>query len=101
MSNDQKPRFPLNAPGDFYVEDGYCIACAAPEHEAPELMSHDMAAHGHCYFKRQPETTEELDRAIRAVEVCCCGAVRYGGHDPQIIERLSRDKWPSDKCDHP
>jgi hypothetical protein len=35
------PRFRLNAPGDFFVEDGCCISCTAPEHEAPELMAHD------------------------------------------------------------
>jgi len=93
-------RFELNAPGDFYVEDGMCIACEAPEHEAPDLMGHysDDSVCYHCYFKRQPETPEELDRAIRAVEVGCCGAVRYGDRDPGIIRRLN--KWAADACDH-
>jgi hypothetical protein len=84
-------RYPLNAAGDFYVADGMCIACRAPEHEAPDLMAHDPSAHAgyHCYFKRQPTTPEELERAIRAVAVGCCGAVRYGGRDPQVIRRLN------------
>jgi hypothetical protein len=87
----EQRRYPLNAVGDFYVADGMCIACTAPEHEAPDLMAHDPSAHAgyHCYFKRQPKTPEELERAIRAVAVGCCGAVRYGGRDPEVIRRLT------------
>jgi hypothetical protein len=97
----EQRRYPLNPVGDFYVADGMCIACTAPEHEAPELMAHDPAADGgyHCYFKQQPKTPEELERAIRAVEVGCCGAVRYGGRDPQIIRRLN-GVWFRGACDH-
>lgn len=92
-------RYPLNAPGDFYVVEGQCISCRAPEAEAPDLMSHDPEAdcEGHCYFKKRPSTSEELDRAIWAVAVGCCGAVRYGGRDEMILERLK--KWNSDACD--
>jgi hypothetical protein len=88
--SESLPRFRLNAPGDFFVEDGMCIACTVPEHEAPELMAH---AEGrdliyHCYFRRQPETPEEVEHAIRAVCVSCCGAVQYGGSDPSILDRV-------------
>jgi len=92
--------YPLNAPGDFYVEDQMCIACAAPEHEAPDLMAHDSGDHYHCYFKRQPQTRREVDRAIMAVAVGCCGAVRYGGHDRQIVEKLTSLRPMEDLCDH-
>jgi hypothetical protein len=81
------PRHPLNAPGDFYVEVGLCLVCAAPEHEAPSLMSHCTDSY-HCYFKKQPNTPDETLIAIRAVQVGCCGAVRYGGTDPNIISQL-------------
>jgi hypothetical protein len=96
----ERRRFWLNAPGDFYVEDGMCIACTAPEREAPDLMAHQSvgAVGYHCYFRRQPETPAELERAIRAVEVGCCGAVRYGGPDPEIIRRLNR-VWFRGACD--
>jgi hypothetical protein len=87
-----------NAEGDFYVLDQCCIACTAPEHEAPELMAHDDT--DHCYFKRQPETPDELDRAIMAVAVGCCGAVRYGGRDGRIIERIVTLCPGEDLCDH-
>jgi ferredoxin len=93
--------YPLNAAGNFYVEQGMCIACTAPEHEAPDLMSHDPAAHAgyHCYFKKQPETPEELERAIMAVAVGCRGAVRYGGTDAAVLQRLA-GLGNANVCDH-
>ena len=87
----------LNAPGDFYVEDDMCLACTAPEHEAPGLMSHCDDSY-HCYFKKQPSTPEETSLAIRAVQVGCCGSVRYGGSDPDIISQLVA-LGMSDDCD--
>lgn len=94
-------RYPLNAAGDFYVAEGMCIACEAPEHEAPDLMAHDQAADGvyHCYFKRQPTTPQELARAVMAVAVGCCGAVRYGGTDPAVRYRLA-ELDAAEACDH-
>ncbi len=85
------PRFRFNAPGDFFVEDSMCIACTAPEHEAPELMAHtEEGTIYHCYFRRQPETPEEVEHAICAVYVSCCGAVQYDGTDPEVLGRLER-----------
>jgi hypothetical protein len=83
------PAHPLNAAGDFYVEDGMCIACGAPESEAPNLMMHD--ASNHCYFKRQPQTSSETTEAVAAIRVCCCGAVRYRGHDVAIMGQLTQE----------
>jgi hypothetical protein len=69
----------------------------APEHEAPELMGYDEVGGG-CYFRRQPATAEELEHAINAVRVACCGAVHYGGVNPNVLKRLtapaeSRSPW--------
>jgi hypothetical protein len=86
---DKQRRYALNAAGDFYVADGLCIACTAPEH---------LAGY-HCYFKRQPGTALELQRAVMAVAVGCCGSVRYGGTDPVVLERLA-ELHASDACDH-
>jgi hypothetical protein len=76
------------------------MACTAPENEAPDLIGFDAAAVGgyHCYFKRQPQEPEELDRAIKAVWAGCCAAVRYSGTDPAIIRKLS-DLGVADTCD--
>lgn len=88
---------PNNAPGPFYVENDMCISCAAPEAEAPDLMGHVKEDY-HCYFKKQPSTPEELNRAINAVAVSCCKAVRYGGTDPAILQRLA-ELCSVDSCD--
>ena len=79
-------RTPLNSEGDFYVERDTCLICMAPEHEAPELMGYDEETG--CYFKRQPQTSEEIEHATEAVWVSCVQALRYAGDDPMILERL-------------
>ncbi|MBI3821544.1 MAG: hypothetical protein HY289_02570 [Planctomycetes bacterium] len=96
----ERRRYPLNVDGDFYVEDGMCMACTAPEYEAPELMSFDTKASGgyHCYFKRQPHTPIELENAIMAVAVGCCAGVRYGGDNCAVIQRLV-ELGVADTCD--
>ena len=93
MSNE---RTPLNAEGDFYVLKDMCITCLAPEQEAPELVGLDEATG--CYFRRQPQTFEELEQAIEAVHVSCVAALRYAGSDPEILERL-RAKGQKAQCD--
>jgi hypothetical protein len=90
-------RHPKNAEGPFYVVSGECISCGAPESEAPELMSHDES--GHCYFARQPGSRQEVDAAIRATWTSCCGAVRYGGDDAEVVGRLGAIEAYS-SCDH-
>lgn len=90
-------RHRLDMAGPFYVIDGQCMACGAPEQQAPALMSNEE---GHCYFLRQPITAEETNRAIRALFVSCCGAVRYGGQDPEVLRRLA-ELGEADRCDHP
>lgn len=97
--NKKRKRFALNVAGDFYVEAGMCIFCEAPIHEAPDLMVMDDVSQ-HCYFKRQPATLEEMEQAIMAVAVGCCGAVRYGGTDPAVIHRLAEFQ-STDACDNP
>lgn len=89
---DPPTRHPQNAPGPFFVENDCCIACGAPEREAPDLMAHEDSEETgyHCYFRKQPSTPEQLDQAIRAVWVSCCGAVQYGGEDPDVLRRLSQ-----------
>jgi hypothetical protein len=59
-----------------------------PEMVAPNLIAGTYD--GHCYFKKQPATPEELEQAIEAVQVSCCGAVMYVGDEPTIRKRVSR-----------
>jgi hypothetical protein len=94
-----EPPFPKNAPGAFYVRNECCISCEAPYSEAPDLMDHDDGEGGyHCHFKKQPETPEEVERAVMACAVSCVRAVRYAGDDPAILKRL-RELRSSDSCD--
>jgi hypothetical protein len=92
-------RYPQNSKGDFYVEKNGCITCGAPYAQAPDLIEHSKNDQGHCYFKKQPQTDEEIEKAISAIAVSCVGALRYGGTDQKIIKRLA-DLGCIDQCDN-
>jgi hypothetical protein len=96
MGEQNQNRLEKNVPGPFYT-NGDCLACAAPESEAPELLASLEGDNYDTYFVRQPKTQREIERACRAIEVCCVAALRYGGSDPKIIRRLGNDPL---YCDH-
>ncbi len=93
---EQPTRLEKNVPGPFYTT-GECMACGAPEAEAPDLLAPLEGDNYDTYFIRQPEGPDEVERACRAVEVCCVGALRYSGTDPKIIRRLGN---AAEYCDH-
>jgi hypothetical protein len=95
MIQHTRHRFRKNVPGPFYTT-GDCLACDAPESEAPDLLAPLIGDNGDTYFVRQPTTPDEIERACRALEVCCVAALRYGGTDPNIIRRLGNEP---DYCD--
>ncbi len=99
-----RPQYRLNAPGDFYVADGECIACLQPAHVAPTLMGfhEDEASPGgsHCYFARQPQSVADVDDAIRAMRSACCASLRYSGCDPSVLARLKALGLEC-QCDYP
>lgn len=55
-------RQPLNVAGPFYT-CGDCLACGAPEPEAPTLMADLVESQGISYFVRQPRTAAERKQA--------------------------------------
>ncbi len=87
MPSEPRSRHHHNVDGPFYVVNGECMSCGAPEMHAPNLMSHD--SHGHCFFTQQPANAHETDEAIEATWASCCGALRYGGTDAGIMIRLA------------
>ena len=89
-------RFEKNVSGPFYTT-GECMACGAPEDEAPDLLAPLEGDNYDTYFVRQPTTPDEIERACRAIECCCVNALRYGGTDPRIIRRLGNSV---EHCDH-
>jgi hypothetical protein len=92
---ESHPRLEKNAPGAFYTT-GQCLACGAPEAEAPMLLAPLAADNWDTYFIRQPKTPEEVESACRAALVCCTDALRYGGTDSAIIRRLGNRPEHSD-----
>ena len=80
--------------GDFYTACEMCLICDVPHVEAPDLMAYvkhpgDGVSGLHCVFTRQPQTPEEIERAIDAMcgsEVC---GIRYAGTDPGILRRVA------------
>ena len=88
MVIDREPsrRLEKNVSGPFYTT-GDCLACAAPEYEAPDLLARWRVRTRHL-FVRQPKTPREVGQACRALEVCCVAALRYGGTKRAIIRRL-------------
>ena len=83
-------RHPQSAQGDFYVEEDCCLACGVPEAIAPDLVAHLEEPYWHCYWKKQPETPEELDKAIKILKAQELDCHRYGGSDQSILKRLPR-----------
>ena len=94
MAKQKSIPYKLNSIGDFYVEDGCCVVCMAPESVAPNLMGFDPGGNpprsGHCYSKKQPSSEREVLVAIEAVDVACCDGLRYRGEGPEIIALLTK-----------
>ncbi len=91
----------LNVPGPFYVQAGQCITCCLPEAQAPDLIGfHENSEDDGCFFKKQPETPEELNRALLAMHVNCVASLRYAGTDVTILKRLHK-LGMKEQCDHP
>jgi hypothetical protein len=86
---------PQSAPGDFYVVNGECASCGAPHVVAPDLIGWVDAELSHCIWKKQPETTKELERAFAVFAASDLGCHRYAGTDTSVIERIG-----AQYCDH-
>ena len=81
--------------GDFYVEETCCMSCGVPQEIAPDLVGWTNEDRQQCYWVKQPQTTDELDRAIQVIHAQEIGCHRYSGSDPGILRRL-----PAEDCDH-
>src|SRR3954453_16553821 len=93
------PKFtphPKSAPGYFYVEKCEGLACGVPHVVAPDLVGWADEKVPHCFWKKQPETPAELERAIAVLEAQELKCHRYAGTDPTILNRVS-----SAYCDYP
>ena len=101
------PRFPKNAPGDFYIVDGCCVTCGVMHDVAPRLIEWHKEALSeggdvswHCYVAQQPETPVEVAQMIEAMEMMDAECLRYGGEDPEMLTKLV-EHGLRDQCDEP
>lgn len=90
---------PENTPGDFYVEDGCCIACGVPEDAAPETFGWASDGH-HCVVKRQPVSARDIDRMLVAICSAEADCIRYRGTDDEIARRIA-ESGHADLLDRP
>ena len=64
--------------------------------EAPDLFEYDPD--GHCFVRKQPVATDELNRMISAFEVQEVGCIRYRGTNTVIQIRLV-ESGEGEQCD--
>jgi hypothetical protein len=89
-------REPNSASGDFYVEDGCCLSCGVPQTVAPDLVGWvNNEKMVQCFWKKQPETHEEIQQAFAIFDGQEAGCHRYAGRDPEIQMRIGIEN-----CDH-
>lgn len=74
---DKNSKFDQNTDGRFYVDD-QCIACDACVMEAPRFFSMNDDE-GHAYVKLQPQTPEEVQECMDALEACPVEAIGQDG----------------------
>jgi hypothetical protein len=101
--SDHKDSAPVSLEG-FYVKAGLCLGCCRTQEEAPDLIECESTGLAsatcgqRCRFKRQPETPDQLLRAIKATHVSCSRAIRYGGNDARVLDLLA-DYGLHSQCD--
>jgi ferredoxin len=76
-------RVPQNAPGKFFV-DNTCIYCDLCIETAPATFAEQVDS-GVAYVLRQPQTHEETQRAMEAVE--CCPTESIGTDGDRVLQR--------------
>ena len=79
-------RHPENVLGRFYVDDS-CLPCVVCLELCPAvfLMPEDS---DHAFVAKQPETKEEMETCVKAVEACPMNAIGDDGdddHDSALI----------------
>jgi glyoxylase-like metal-dependent hydrolase (beta-lactamase superfamily II) len=81
-------RFPENAPGEFFVEQG-CIDCDVCRQLAPEVFGE--RPQGQSFVVRQPVTEAEHRRALMALVACPTSAI---GTQPRADASAAIDAFP-------
>lgn len=92
---DERTPHPSNVTGPFYVLAGCCTTCGVPELARGNF---GFESDGHCYVKRQPQGSTELEVVLRVVRTQELGCIRYRGADETILRRLA-EAGEAEQCD--
>ncbi len=76
---DRDDKVPGNVDGAYYV-DSSCIDCGVCCEVAPDIFAQDDDE-GFAYVKRQPDSEEETELAVEAMEECPVEAIGDDGED--------------------
>ena len=87
---------PPSSTGPFYVDNTCCTSCGVPQVVAPDLVGWTDGSHPQCYWKKQPQTQDELLHAFAIFDGQELGCHRYAGEDPDIQRRIG-----AENCDSP
>ena len=77
---DRNCKHPLNAPGAFYVDDT-CGDCDYCREVAPGSFTRDEDA-GASYVYAQPQSDEDIENALEALEGCPHESIGNDGDKP-------------------
>ena len=77
---DRNCKQPWNAPGAFYVDDT-CGDCDYCREVAPEFFARDEDA-GASYIYAQPQSDEDIEKALEALEGCPHESIGNDGDKP-------------------
>ena len=80
----------------FYVDPQCCISCGVPQAVAPDLVGWTSDETPQCFWKKQPQTEDNLRQAFAIFDGQEVGCHRYAGLDPDIQARVG-----AENCDRP
>ena len=83
------PPHPMNVEGDFFVEDGCCVACLVPMENTADMLKYDDSV-GHCYVVRQPVGRDETMRMAEAISLSEVFCIHYAGYDTTVLSTLRK-----------
>jgi len=78
---DHPKRCALNVSGPFYTT-GECLACEAPEFEAPNLLAPLTNGNNTTYFVRQPEDSQRIGASLQGNSVLLHHGPSVWGYKP-------------------
>ena len=78
MANKDE-KWPENVPGKFYVDE-QCIDCDLCRETAPDHFERNEDG-GYTYVHKQPETEEEIELCVEALDGCPVEAIGDDGDE--------------------